>query len=391
MAIPFGTQLLSDYGANVVAVELMGRSGDDMVYWRPRTGRHKQRIIIDFGGPRGQELVRRLAAKADVVVENYRPGVMDKYGLGYEALSRISPRLIYVSVSGFGHRDILPSPLSDRGGYGPIAEAMSGVTAALLATGGSGFAGIALGDIVSSLFATIGLLIALQHREKTGLGQYVDVGMADSLFALAELPFVRASLGASGPQTVPIGSTGDPSSSGILNGVFDASDGCFVLTVITDRHWRAFATLIDKPDWLGTDWIDNPVRRQFIVKSEVLPALRNWAAKRRRSDVVAAFASAGLAVAPVLTAPEIATHEHFQARDMIATVAWADHHSLTVPGNPIKLSRAPVNVGTIEAPIRIADPGDHTRRVLHEWLHMTDRDVTQLVKEGVVAEPTSAG
>src|SRR5262249_33780609 len=141
--------------------------------WRLRTGRHKRRIAVNLREPRGQDLVRALASKADAFAENFRPGVMDRYRLGYADLSALNQRLVYLSISGFGHQEVLPTPYKDMASYGPIAEAVSGVTASQGPRQGAYT--IAMGDVITTLFATIGLMVALRGRDRDGRGQYVDL------------------------------------------------------------------------------------------------------------------------------------------------------------------------------------------------------------------------
>ena len=158
---------------------------------------------------------------------------MDKYGLGYEELSKDNPGLVYLSVSGFGHEELLPSPLSSQAGYGPIAEAYSGVTNALLAQGGSGSPGFTLGDISTSLFATIGLLAApLRHRERTGEGQFIDVAQADCHLCGGRVPVHVEDSGRCGQRRADCGPEAP------LDRVFNTRDGHIYFVVLNGRHWR---------------------------------------------------------------------------------------------------------------------------------------------------------
>lgn len=380
MAAPYGTQLLADFGAEVVGVEAMAHQADESVPWRLRTGRHKRRILVNLQDERGRALVRRLARRADAVVENFRPGVLDRYGLGYQRLRRRHRALVYVSVSGFGHPDFLPSPYSDLATYGPIAEAMGCVTWSLQQGGSGGDSGLAVGDVVSGLFAAVGLLIALADRDRTGQGRYVDVSMADCMLALAEYQFVRAMMAEAAPAQVQPGT-------GIVKGVHPAADGEFNLIVISGRHWAALARAIGREDWVAEGWLQDPHQRQARLQAEVLPSLHAWSGGRDRATVLRELRAAGLAAAPVNDPAAAAADPHFAAREMVAVHQTPEGRRVRVPGNPIKMSRAPAAAGAH----RIAEPGADTERVLEEWLDLTPRSIASLVRSGVVGVAAGGG
>jgi formyl-CoA transferase len=382
MALPFGTQLLADFGADVVGLETVGYAGDDAIPWRERTGRHKRRARIKLDDPRGQDLVRRLAARFDVLAENFRPGVLDRYGLGYADLQPLNDRLVYVSVSGYGHRDVLESPYWSMAAYGPIGEAMSGAMHAIRAQGGSA-SGMALGDIVSSVFATIGILLALRHRDLTGKGQYVDVSMADSLMALAELPFTHYSLSldeqagdGERPRRPPLG---------YPTGAFTASDGEFELIVLNDGHFHALCSLLGHEEWRQDERIIDAQTRPAAVRESVFPVLADWAKGLTKLEAAERCRAAGLAAAPINGPQDVMQDRHFAARRMVETVIRPDGRPLRVVGNPIKLSSVEV-ARDRSAEVHLARPGQHTRQLLGEELGLRDDDVRSLVEAGVVSE-----
>jgi formyl-CoA transferase len=376
MSLPFGTQLLADFGADVVAVEPINYAPDQLVPWRLRTGRNKRRISVDLASSAGQKLVRQLTAHADIFVENYRPGVLDKYRLGYRTLHRLNPRLIYLSVSGFGHQDFLASPYSALAAYGPIAEAMSGVTSALLASGSSGSAGVALGDIVSSLFASLGLMIALRERDRSGRGQYVDISMVDSLFALAELPFVKAMLQRDAHET-------KLAPAGTFSGIFSAKDGRFYLIVMNERHWAALAILLDHPEWAELAWRSD-AESQNGLAPEVKPTIETWAATQTLTAILKAARDVGLAVAPILSGRAIAEEPHFSGRNMLVEVEHVDGSRVQVPSNPIKVSYSRTTLGSGKR-LKISAPAADTLVVLKDWLGLEAGDIAKLLDNGVVA------
>jgi len=390
MAMPFGTQLLSDLGAEVIAVETVGYAGDEAVPWRERTGRHKRRIQVKLNDPRGQELLRRLSQRVDVFGENFRPGVLDRYQLGYAQLSKLNERLIYASVSGFGHKDFLPSPYSDLAAYGIIGEAMSGSIHAIRKFGGQ-HTGIASGDITTSLFTTIGILAALRHRDLTGKGQYVDVCMTDSLFALAELPFVQHTLAADAAEDAKAGGkTSAPPPISYPYGTFPAADGEFTFLVLNDAHWQTFCKLLGHEEWPTHPELGNPATRKQAVEKIVFPALTAWAKPLTRAEVVEKFRGAGLAVAPINGPEDILKDEHFTARRMIETVIRPNGRPLRVPSNPIKLSAVEATKSATPPPARIEAPGESTEAVLRQELGLSDDDIATLVKDGIVGVRSQA-
>jgi crotonobetainyl-CoA:carnitine CoA-transferase CaiB-like acyl-CoA transferase len=374
MALPFGTQILADLGAEVIAVSPVGVSSHEAVPWRDRTGRGKRQISVKLNEPAGQSLLRDLAGQVDVFAENFRPGVMDRHGLGWSALHVAYPRLIYASVSGFGHPDFLPSPLSGLAAYGPIGEAMSGAMDAFRRSGTAAGPPLALGDIVSSIYATIGILAALRHRDLTGRGQYVDIAMADALLALAELPFAQYSFSRDREGSTTAQLAGYPM------GVFAARDGDFFLIVLNEKHWEAFCRLLHHEDWLTTDKFATPADRIALMQSLIVPALSAWAGGQSREDIIQQCRAVGLAVSPVNRPQDIDVDPHYAARQMIQSVHRADGRPLRIVGNPIKLSMDLSRPGST----RIARPGADNRRVLLERFGVSHERYERLVAQGVV-------
>lgn len=387
MALPFCTQLLADFGAQVISVESIGYGSYESSRWRERTGRHKQRIQVKLNDPDGQALLRRLAASVDVVAENFRPGVMDKYGLGWSDMQKVNPALVYVSISGFGHPDFLASPLWGQAAYGPIGEAMSGAMHAIRGQGGLA-SGMALGDIVSALFATSGILVALHHRGRTGAGQYLDVSMADSLFALAELPFMKYSLA----KVVPPAATGRPAGRSSFvdypSGVFAASDGEIQLIIMNDLHWDALCRVLGREEWIEDPQLNDSSARPDLIRTVVLPVFEEWVGARTKTEAAGALQEVGIAAAPINGPADIEGHPHFLARRMIDTVEIENGREVKVAGNPIKLSAVEASRDEGER-VRIARPGEDTRSVLIEDFGLTAEEISEYERKGVVLD-TSA-
>ncbi len=386
LALPFGTQLLSDFGADVISVEQAAYREDSDTRWRLRTGRHKRRIAVNLRDSRGQEIVRRLAARADVFAENFRPGVVEKYKLGYEGLSALNPRLIYVSVSGFGHREVLESPLLDLASYGPIGEAIGGVAHSIGAPH-EGAQAIALGDIVTTLFATIGTLIALRDRDRTGTGQYVDMSMADSLLALNERSILLHALSRLQGASDRGRAREEPLMTGWGSYDLTARDGRFVIVLIESSHWSKFSDVLDHPEWVVDPRIIDKSTRKAALAEHVVPVVSEWARRKSKFEIARLFQEAGLAAAPVLTPEDILVEPHFAARRMLVDVVDELGAHLKVVGNPVKLSKIEAN--RKEETARIAAPGEHTVQILQTELGMANDEINALLNVGIVKEGKS--
>lgn len=341
-ALPFATQLLARLGAEVVKVEHPehGESGraslpavldDDgrrvgATYLRNNLG--KRSIAVDLKHPEGQALLRRLAGRFDVLGENFKPGTMDRLGLGYRDLAPLHPRLVYVSVSGFGN--LSDSPYASWPAYAPIAEAMGGFyeykrpedEAPRISPAG------ALGDIGSSLFAAIGLLAALRERERTGRGRHVDVAMFDAMIAMADVVPFLWSMGVRGKSRPP----------GIFAG-FRASDGYFVVQVVREPQWESFARAVGHPEWLADPRFADRASWSAHLEAVIRPAVEDWAAARTKLDAARELCALGLAAGPCNAAEDLVADPHVLSHRMLHAIERPDGGApLLVPGNPIKLS-----------------------------------------------------
>lgn len=344
-ALPYATQLMAHMGADVVKVEhpVHGESGRasrpavhdtdgrdvGATYLRNNLG--KRSVGIDLKDPEGKALLERLVPHFDVVGENFKPGTFDRLGLGYDRLSALHPGVILVSVSGFGN--LAGSPYRDWPAYAPIPEAMAGLYE-MARTGDDPprplVAG-ALGDIGSALFAVIGTLAALHHRERTGLGQHVDVAMFDAMVAIADIVPFLWSIG-SAPYTA--GGSG----LGIIEG-YRASDGWFVIEVIREHQFAALAELIGERGWIDDErfatragWDEH--------RAEIRSAIERWSAGMTKLEACRALCAVGVAAGPSNTAADLAADPHVASHDMLLEVARPDGgDDLLVVGNPVKMSR----------------------------------------------------
>lgn len=382
-SLPYATQLLGRLGADVVRVEPPGgESGRRSVPSVPdpngrplgatflRNAFAKRSIVLDLKAEGAADLVRRLAPHFDIIAENFRPGVMDRLGLGFDAVAEVAPRAIYLSVSGFGATG--DSPYRDIPAMAPIVEAMSGMydmkgepgrPPVVCPMGG-------VGDIGAGLFAVIGVLAALRQRDATGRGQHVDIAMLDSTVAITDIVTNFYSMGLSGRQ---IGAT--------IMHAFAASDGFFVLHVGREEQFARLAAAIGHDEWLSDPrlatrqgWVDH-------LDSVIRPTIEDWAAAWTRREACDVLSAAGLVAGPCLTAAEVADDEHLRRRDMLARFEPPDGVSPTVltPGNPIRMSDAPHDHGR-----RPPYLGEHSDEVLAEILGLGSQEIAELVERGVV-------
>ena len=382
-ALPFATQLLARMGATVVKIEhpVTGDSGRGAlpavkdVDGRSvgatylRNNLDKQSIAIDMKAPEGRELIKRLVPRFDVVGENFKPGTMDRMGLGYKDLAPLHPGLVYVSVSGFGN--LLPSPYGSWPAYAPIAEAMGGFyeyrreegTPPAVSPAG------ALGDIGSSLFAAIGMLAALRQRDRTGKGQHVDVAMFDAMIAMADIVPHFWSMGVRGKRRTP----------GIFDG-FKAKDGYFVVQAVRDHQLQQFARSVGHAEWLEDERFKTREGWRDQMDAVVRPGVEAWASDKTKLEATTALAEHGIAAGPCFTTEDLVADPHVASHDMLLRIPRPDSDEpMLVVGNPIKMS------GTRERPPhRWPTLGEHTSKVLRTELGLSDDDVRALREKKVV-------
>jgi formyl-CoA transferase len=383
-ALPFGTLLLARLGADVVKVEHPGEGESGrgaLPAMTDPTGRragatflrnnlNKRSVGLDLKAPEGRDLFIALAAHFDVVAENFKPGTMARLGLGYEDLATRYPALIYASVSGFGNT--VPSPYDSWAAYAPIVEAMSGIYSfkqppdqpPVVAPVG------ALGDISSALFAVVGILAALRHRERTGEGQYVDVAMLDAVVAMTDLVTNFWSMGLRPGGLGPL----------LIMDGFRAKDGWFVVQVGREHQFERLAKLIGHPEWLDDERFSTREGWRVHLESVIRPAIEGWAATMTKLDAAGELNEAGIAAGPVNTAPDVIDDPHVAARDMLVSVPRTDGEPpYLMPGNPVKLSKVSEGPET-----RVPWVGEHTDAVLRAELGLDDVELARLRGAGVI-------
>jgi formyl-CoA transferase len=361
IAGPFAGKMLAEFGAEVIKIE-PPQTGDPLRKWRllhegtsvwwAVQSRNKQSITLDLRTAEGQDAARRLIAQSDVLIENFRPGTLEGWGLGWDELQAINPGLVMLRVSGYGQS----GPYRDRPGFGVVAEAMGGLRHLSGEPGRPPVrVGISLGDSLSALHGVIGILLALRHREQQGgRGQVVDVALYESVFNMMEslLPeysvfgAVRQPAGSSLPGIAP-------------SNAYRCSDGRYALIAGNgDSIFRRLMDLIGRPD-LGGDpaLAQNDGRVKDVERIDA--AIGVWAGRLTLDEVLAALNEAKIPAGRVYDAADIAADPHYRARDMIVEAALPDGTPVQVPGVVPKLSETP---GAIERPAPAL--GEHTDAVL---------------------------
>ncbi len=385
MSGPYCTMLLADAGAEVIKIERPGkgdprrsippfakRDSARKAFGYMAYNRNKKSLALNVQSEAGQEIVRKLAAVADVVVENLRPGAMDRIGLGYDGLCAVNPRLVYAMISGFGRLSGYRSDYANRPAFDIVAEAMSGVMDLIgFEDKPPTFTLYGLADVYSGMIAAFGVMQALFMRERTGEGQIVDVALTDNMLALNERMVALYSV------------TGKEPRRGKLEhlwprGAFKCSDGYVALNVPDDIVWGRLATAVGRPDL-----IDDPRSRDGTSRAEnaalLQPIIEAWMADKTRQEVVDTLNEAGMPTGPVYTARDIFADPHFRTRDMLVDIDDPEVGTYTFARSTPHLSSAPA-IDRHPAPAL----GQHTREVLEGLLGYSRQDVDRLVAEQVV-------
>ncbi len=379
IAGPFAGKTLADFGADIVKIESPG-AGDPLRKWRllkdgtsvwwQVQSRNKKSLALDLRTPEGQDIVRRLASEADVLIENFRPGAMEGWGLGPDALSSLNPRLIMLRISGYGQT----GPYRNRPGFGVVAEAMGGLRHL---TGEPGRVpvrvGISLGDTLAALHGVIGILLALQHRNRTGEGQVIDVALYEAVFNCMEslLPeysafgAIRGPAGSALPGIAP------------TNAYLCADGGYALIAGNGDSIFRRLMELIGRTDLAQDPSLADNAGRVARV-AELDEVIGVWTKSKTVDEVLSDLDAASVPAGRIYTVEDIARDPHYQARGMLDTVHMEDGEKLMVPGVVPKLSRSPGSRKR-NAP-RL---GQDTEQVLRD-IGLEDEQIRQLIERGIV-------
>jgi formyl-CoA transferase len=351
---PMAGCVLADFGATVIKVEHPAGEicrklppllpGSHLTLPHETVNRNKQNVTLDLKLPEGRRLFLELCRGADIVIENFKPGTLDEWGVGYADVRAVKPDIVYVSISGFGQF----GPYCDRPGYDPIAQNFSGWSSQNgEPDGGPTKAPTYLGDDLGGLHGALGALAALQHRQRTGEGQHVDVALVDGLLFQSNGNLTAGALG------IPLPRMANQFAIAAPVNVYACADGGIYGGVLLDSHWRALCGLLGREDLAGLDGAARIARRD-----EIDGLVAGWCAVRGTAAVVDAFSAIGLAVTRVNTYAEAAAEPHVAARDMLQSTRLRDGTEVPLTGPAAKFSRTPLRV-------RDAAPalGEHNEQV----------------------------
>jgi formyl-CoA transferase/CoA:oxalate CoA-transferase len=376
---PFSTMILADLGADVIKVEDAAR-GDDTRHWGPpfhgndaayfhAVNRNKRSLAIDLKSEHGAAVVRRLAQSADVLVENFRPGTAARLGLGYDELSAVNPRLVYGSVSGYGHT----GPMSQDAGYDAIAQAMSGAMSVTGEADGEPVRfGTSAADLAAGMWVTIGILAALVSRDQTGRGQHVDVALLDGLTAW--LTYVAQNYFASGETPRRYGSA-HPNI--VPYQGFPTGDGELMVAAGNDGLWWRFVQVVGLDDLVEDErFATNPGR--VSNRAELVPLIEDALSRRSAAEWTDLLTAAGVPVGPILTVPEAVAHPQVLAREMVVDLPHTEEGTIRTLGSPLKLSDTPPT-------LRHASPGhgQDTAAILAD-MGLTEDEIAHLREQGAI-------
>lgn len=385
LAGPWATQILADLGATVIKVEhpnggddtrgfgppFLSHDGEDMSAYFISANRGKHSVCIDIGKPEGVELVARLAARADVLVENFKFGDLTKKGLGYDAMAAVNPRLIYCSITGFGQT----GPYRERPGYDMIVQAMAGLMSITGEPddnhGQPQKVGVAVADVMTGLYSTIAIMAALKERDASGLGQHIDMALMDVVTAAlanqasnylvtGEVP---GRMGNEHPNIVPYQ-------------VFEVADGHMIVAVANDSQFKKFARKIGKPEWQADDRLQTNAGR-VKHRQELIAAIAQVMRERSLDDWLAEFDGSGVPVSPINTIDRVFSDPQIISRQIQQEV---DH--VPMVANPMRFSRSPLVTG-----VRPPKLAEHDERLI-DLLGLTAVELQALKDKQIIGSRT---
>jgi formyl-CoA transferase len=373
--------MLGDLGAQVVKVEQPGR-GDGTREWGPpwaggesayylSINRNKRSLAVDLGQPRGREIIRKLAAKADVLIENFKFGTMANWGLAYDDLSEVNPALIYCSITGYGHT----GPDRDRPGYDFIIQAQGGVMSITGPAEGPPYkVGVAIVDITAGLYAATSILAALHERAASGLGQHIDIALFDS--QIAWLANVGGNYLVTGERP---GRYGNAHPNIVPYETFEAKDGWFALAVGNDAQFRRLCALIGRED-LAEDPQYATNARRVENRDRLVPRLQEVLSRRRVQEWLDALLEAGIPCAPINCIDQVFADPQALYRDMLVEIPHPTIGNLQMAGSPLKLGRTPIQFS--QAPPTL---GQHSDEILTNLLGLGGAEIRDLRSAGIIA------
>lgn len=387
VAGPTATQFLGDFGADVLKIERPGE-GDDVRHVGPpwiidkngqetrestyfqAVNRNKRSVAINFQSEEGAEILRKLAAQADVFVENFRPNTLAKYGLDYESLKAINPGIIYCSVSGFGQS----GPYAPRSGYDFLMQAMSGLMSVTGEPDGAPMrVGVPIADILAGKDAALGILIALRHRDQTGEGQRIDISLFESQISAMANTFAAWF---NGKFVMPRTANDHPSASPY--GVYKTADGHLLIATFNNREFFRLANALGKPEW-EQDPRFNSMGARVANRAELAALLTEILVQHPREHWINLLNGSSVSCGPINTMSDLEHDPHFIDRGLAVTLPHAVSGKITVPSNSVRCVTTPPEY-------RLGPPviGQHTAEVLGELLGFDDEQVASLTEKGVI-------
>lgn len=378
LAGPYATMVLADLGAEIIKIEQPGKGDDSRAYGPYKNGesayfmslnRNKESLTLNLKAPEGKEILKRLVEKVDVLVENFRPGTMEKLGLGYDVLKEINPRLVYASSTGYGQT----GPYSQRPAYDAVVQAMGGIMSITgQADGKPTRVGTSVGDIFAGLFCAIGILSALHERENSGKGQFVDVAMLDCQVAILENAISRYEFTGEIPRPI-----GNRHPSIVPFEPFDTLTAPIIVAAGNDRLWVTLCDLMELDIASDPRFITNSLRNENY--QALRPILADRFMTKTAEEWQFMFDEAGIPCGPINTVDKVVKNEQVVAREMILEVEHPVAGTTRIPGIPIKLSRTPGEI-RMAAPVLGAD----TEKLLSQYLGLTSDQVAELREKQVI-------
>lgn len=390
LAGPWSTQILADFGADVFKVELPGK-GDDTRGWGPPfltlpdgsddpqesayylcCNRNKRSAAIDLANPEGAALIRRLAAAADIMVENFKVGGLVKYGLDYESIRAINPRIVYCSVTGFGQT----GPYADRPGYDFVAQGMGGFMSITGEEhGGPLRAGVAMADLSTGMYATVSILAALRHAERTGEGQHVDVSLLDTQIAMLANQASNWLVGGINP-----GRLGNRHPTVVPYKTFEVADGSIIIAIGNDGQFRTFCREMGRSE-LAEDPRFATARQRLINRDEIEGIVQDIVRDMDGAALIERLVAINVPAGPVNTIKDIFSDSFVEARGTVHRFVREDGVEIPTVAFPGKFSVTPPD-------FRYQPPkvGEHTRALLGDWLALSDNEFAALENTGAVVQ-----
>lgn len=376
---PYCTMLLGDLGAEVIKVEAVGKGDDTRAFMPMKNGqsgyftylnRSKKSITVNLKAEEGKEIIRELAKWADVIVENFSAGTIDRLGLGYEDIKKVNPKIIYTSISGFGQ----DGPYHKKAAYDAIAQAMGGMT---YVTGYPGEeavkVGPAISDASSGVHATVAILAALHYREKTGEGQYIDIAMMDTIFSLLENMVPIYEFTGVTPQRI-----GNANPGSAPYNMYHTKDSTVYISTANDSLFTRLINVMGQPDLIKEErFSTNYIRKEH--EDEIDEIVEAWTKQHTTDEICEMLDAVGVPVAPVKSVDQLIEDPHLLHRDMIVEHEVENVGKVRFPGNPLKMKKTPPDPSQ-KAP----SLSQHTDEVLKNILNYSDEEIEKLRGENII-------